>query len=207
MILSRYKNFLLPLVSLCIFVAFIHYWEKGDWERGDLQESTNVLLKYTDTANAYTLSYPSDWSVEIPDWCCGAKEPDWKKESRSIKLMPTSKSNKNIYIQVQEYTRNDGTTYNSFDQVWAEKKTDQFNHYEKKKINGHDAIYDFLDFTGPDGVESYKQHTYIIQGPTKIVSLVFGENYRHDWNKESNFDAQQYLPVFEQVVRSTIFKQ
>ena len=160
-----------------------------------------ALTSFTDSSNLFTLKYPSSWkfSYGLTGNDSGV-EPDWNKDTRPFSIKSPDSPKDSNGVDVLALNKADVS-----DTV-ARAKTDKNHTVTSLKIDGRDANYDVLVFTGPAAAEKYTRHTYYIYDADKVIELRFEESYYHnnvkpqmDWNDSKN------LPAFQDIARSVTF--
>lgn len=161
---------------------------------------------YTDTANKFTFTYPSDWSTTFAEK--GGTEgpaqpdPDWAKVSRPVVVKPAEgEKDNNVTVKPGcETVSSNGKTVTVLQNLKDRK--DQFHTQEDIKVNSYNGFYDRLDFRGD--AETYLDHTYFITNDKDCVVFSFRENWHHDMSN-TNFDDSKNVPGFKSLVESIKF--
>jgi len=210
---SGFSAVAIVLVIVVLSVLGFAGWRVYDNNKpakSKLVENTISTLEHTDTATTITFKYPSNWTISkyVYEPCCEGEpkpEPDWTKVPQPINLKPNG-AHRDIVVSITV----DNTGQKTIDKVWSERTIDQFNTYEKKSINGYDALYQKTDFVGPSEVEAYIDHRFLLVSGKDSVEVYFREKYRHNWNNEesggkTNFNGMNYWNDFESIVNSINF--
>ncbi len=162
--------------------------------------------RYVDPAGVFQLDIPTGWYTE-PSLDFDETEEtvtDWSIYSRSLYIKPKEPIHPRVEIRISPSYRfwNGGEPFKNLDEVWKHRTIDQFNTYEWATVNGNRAIYNYLDFVGPAGVEAYKDRIYIVAINGVLLDVTFRESYRHDWNEGSAYDASRYIHDLERILNS-----
>lgn len=201
---------MLVVVGLIGFIGWYVWHNKNNTNKvsnttGNSTTQTPSTKSYTDTSKTFTFNYPSNWTIKkyVHEPCCEGEpkpEPDWTKVPQPITLIPKD-APKNIEVTIT----GGNTGAKSIDKAWLERTIDKFNTYDRFQVNSYDALDQTTDFVGSSNVEAYIDHRDLIVHGKNSVEIYFRQKYRHDWNKENNFDATKYMPVFNAVVNSVKF--
>ncbi len=199
------------ILALAIILGFFTLYKNSDLMQRALIERFASLIDisepaantYIDSAGLYEVSVPEGWQLRFDPPCCEGSEPDWSQSSRPVRLYPENTFHEDIYISIYPASINSGESEAaSIDQVWQDRNVDQFNSYERLTVNGFPALYNYLDYIGPDGIEAYTKHSYYVQLKDRVIELRFFESYKHDWNPGSEYDASKYKDDFEYIISS-----
>lgn len=154
----------------------------------------------TDPANEFTFKKPTGW--EVDEFNCGSLcKTDDSVQNFDYYRVTLKPNDENVKTEIRIQLERE-PFYKNFTEMWNERTIDQFNAYERLDINGYQAFYNKIDFTGPSDVEKYVYHYYVLNHEGKIVTFYFKEKYTHQWEKDGDVDATKYLPDFNFIVNS-----
>lgn len=148
---------------------------------------------YMDTAEVYSLKYPSNWTTKLSEGGCdNCSLPDYTKVSQPVSFIyPNAKDFMGVSIQAD-------TTDELANNILANWQADK-HIPEKKVINGYSAQYVQVVFKGD--AESYTDENYLFTKNNTSVFITLRQKYYHQ-SPAQNWDASKALPSFEAILNS-----
>ena len=190
------------VVGVGVYVYDMNRGTNSDTSAGSKTTNKQVALtSYTDSSNLFTLKYPSSWkfSYGLTGGDSGL-ESDWNKDTRPFSIKSPDSPRDSNGVDVLALSKAD------IGDSITRAKTEKNHTVTSLKIDGRDADYDVLVFTGPAAAEKYTRHTYYIYNNEKVVELRFDESYYHnnvepqvDWKDSKN------VSTFQDIARSVTF--
>lgn len=139
------------------FASWKVYESNREADSNSSATHSDATKTYTDTANKFTFTYPSDWSTAFPEKGgtegSAQPDPDWTKVSCPVVVKPAEgEKDNNVTVRPGcEVVSSDGKTVS----VLQDNVSDNANASETRKLDKHNLVplYSILGSMATDGSE------------------------------------------------------